>query len=285
MKERIFIVKEAPQLDGAGMARPESFIMPIVSVETDFTEGAWNDYRVTLAQQIVEKAEYKLLFETIYPLKKYVALFAKRFFNGSSDSVKMAFASTKEKLASLFNLMEKSSDYTGKDGQMTDAMKAMGGQRGVETLLRTPISDLPAKDVKDLLAMPGFNYWQVIKFLIDTPIQIFKGLTEFADPAIAIASKVSMLSKIAGVDLPIIAPTLAIQPMTLAPGSFMGPPLTPLGFVYLALSMGFSLPNAPIPEDGEDNTSDNPSENQTAPTNYDDGQPRFVDPAKCSKEE
>ena len=110
-------------------------------------------------------------------------------------------------------------------------------------------------------------------------------MTEFADPAIAIASKVSMLSKIAGVDLPTVVPTMAIQPMTLAPGSFMGPPLTPLGFVYLALSMGFSLPNIPIPEGDGDNTSDNSSENQTPPTNYGDGQPMFVDPAKCDEEE
>jgi hypothetical protein len=196
-----------------------------------------------LMNVLINSPEVNLLFDHCVPLNRFLSFMAivnmmsVKLINGGV--VENAFMGTKESLKTLFNILDKGEDYIS-DNRDESIIRA-GGTRGLESLLANRPEKMCGKDLKELAERSGYNYWQVIEFILKTPLQLLRGLTEITDPCIAIASKVALFSRVfSGQDIPVEAVALALQPSTLAPGLWFGPPLLPTGMLYLALGLGFS---------------------------------------------
>jgi hypothetical protein len=74
-----------------------------------------------------------------------------------------------------------------------------------------------------------------------TPLYILKGIVEMTDPNILISSKMVMAAELLGKEFPggSLGAALSLLPITVFPpppfGPGIGPPITPPGFIYLAL--------------------------------------------------
>lgn len=278
-------------------------VVPIYSFEIDASpellnkkigeyKFSWESRREELMNSVEWDNQFKVLFDYCFRIERIVtaltiySIIFMRYLNGGA--VARAFFGTKEQLRSLFYSILNSGNYTDVDGQLDPFLKSIGGQKGLNSLLSVPPEKLSGAELKKLINMPGFNYWQIIKFVLETPVQIFRGLTEIADPNIFIASKMALFSRIlGGVDIPVSLFSMSLMPSTVFPGSWYGPPLTPLGFIYLALSLGFSLGNfTGTPEEIEDLKSGNIAPSSVAgffPEGMFDKNPEDCD--KCDEED
>jgi len=81
---------------------------------------------------------------------------------------------------------------------------------------------------------PDFSS-KAAKMALQTIPMIIKGAAEMFDPNVKIASKIRKGAQLAGVHIPPPAASLMALPINLIPGA-PGPPITPLGLLYLATS-------------------------------------------------
>ena len=85
--------------------------------------------------------------------------------------------------------------------------------------------------------MKGLGLGFVFKMMLMTPVLIFKLIVEFMDPNIKIAVKLFSLGCLLGIAIPVPIISFGMLPMNIFLG-MPGPPITPLGLIYLALGLG-----------------------------------------------
>ena len=252
------IVQE--KLFGLGSGEP-SFLNPLANTEiideellsmdfnvaktTDFA-SRYGDRTLELYQKIKEVGECSSLFDYVFPMGRYLSLLAIQSVFASeitnNNAVSYVFSTTKDRLRFLFETVNNGGMFANDSYEEDRALKALGGKEALGEVLRKPLEQISGADIQKMFNSKGFDYGIVLKFMLEAPVQIFRGFVEFADPNINIASKMAMFTRIfAWQDIPVSVFSLMLQPSTLMPGSWMGPPLTFLGIAYLLLSMGFSI--------------------------------------------
>jgi len=188
----------------------------------------WNDKRTRLRESLLATEEYKFIFGYCIPVDRMFSLLS--LYNitylSNLEPVRNLFEGTKIAIKSVFSLLLNSGNY-----QYSDAyIEQMGGNAGLNT---TSINNVDT-DPK----VPGVN---VAAMALRTPILILKGLVELIDPNISRARKIVDIAKANGKNVPIHVASLGQLPMNVfmpyPMGIGIGAPISPLGFIYLALNI------------------------------------------------
>lgn len=189
----------------------------------------WTKQSEQLLNNLMATDEYDFLFHYCIPIDKMFALlliYNITYLSGL-EKVSTLFDGTKIAIKSVFQALLNSGNYRYEDQYVNDQL---GGNIGLNT------NGLNNADTKP--DIPGTS---VAAMAARTPFLILKGLVELTDLNINIARKVTDIAKANGKNIPIIVPSLAQLPMNVFPPPPMGPgigvPITPLGFVYLALNI------------------------------------------------
>jgi hypothetical protein len=153
--------------------------------------------------------------------------------------VKFAFDTTKEELLRLQAMCDNSGDYTYMDQNIV----CMGLNPGIKRAADNMASLLEGCVSLDPNAcMRGAGLTFPIKWFLQTPKFILKGIIELISPNIAIAKLVSSILKLAGICLPMPVISFALLPIDVflpVPIGFgIGPPLYPLGHAYHMMGFG-----------------------------------------------
>ena len=227
-------------------AERKVYPIPLVEVELDFIppgigtvgellrsnalnkERLWAEKNGALMTALINKPDFKFLFEYCFPLKRMlflVMLYNMVYFSFDKDVLNL-FNNTKEALKQTFYTVLNAGDYTYGD----KTMQKVGGNKGLMTAMENG-DDIPGVDLAGIIAR--------------TPLLILKGLAEQTDPNIGIAKKIHDGALAGGKDLPMVVCSILGLPMNVIPpppiGPGIGPPIGPLGFAYLALDAGSAL--------------------------------------------
>jgi hypothetical protein len=204
--------------------------------------------RQVLMSSIMRQDRFKFLFEYVFPIRRIFAVLAIFTILGTSDQdrVPHVFDETKEELVRVFLTLLNAGDYRYEDPGLEciggdTALKGIQDKKAAEWLKQC--APLPT------LCPPSFSFGGgfIAKMAAIAPIMILKGLTEIADPNIAIASKIQNF-----ICLPMPFIAFGLLPSNIfKPPVGIGPPLGMLGLAYLALGIG--MIDIPFDEDAEDN--------------------------------
>jgi len=196
---------------------------------TDLSK-VWERQDDDLMTQLQTKDEFKFLFDYSFPLKRIlflVMLYNMTYFEFDKEVINL-FNSTKAQLKTVFYALLNANNPDYED----PTIKAMGGVAGMAASLQ---KNLPSASIVPTVA----------KMVAKAPLLMLKGMTELTDPCIGIAKKVHDGAVMAGVDIPMPLAALMSLPMNVIPpppiGPGIGPPITPMGFAYLAFDAASSL--------------------------------------------
>ena len=188
----------------------------------------WNSKSLTLKNDLISSEDFKFLFHYCIPVDRMLTLLTiyNIVYLSSLPKVINLFNGTKIAIKSVFQALLNSGNYRYKD-QYNDQM---GGNIGLNTNAlnnENTNPDIPGTSVAAMAAR--------------TPYLILKGLVELIDPNIHIARKIVDAAKTTGNNIPIIGASMGLLPVNVFPpppiGPGIGPPISPLGFVYLALNI------------------------------------------------
>jgi len=229
-----------------------TMVIPLIKFEKVYNgEESVSEILGQLKEELLNSDEFNTLFGYVISLKQQLSML--NLFNISyitymnSMLPRFAFGPTRDQLKTLFDAFAHREEGGGLENPLEEnyqdpAFVGYGGASGISEKLRTPIEQMSCFNLQGLFKAPMINFGAVLKLFLETPMKIFKGLTEFADPNIAIASKIAFALKLgACIEIPVGAISMSLQPATLMPGSWFGPPITPLGIVYLLLGLGMSF--------------------------------------------
>lgn len=215
-------------------------IFPIVCVEISepnlesFTTSdniieKWNSKSQELRDMLISSQEFKFLFDFCFPLGTMLSLITiyNSVYLSNIKPLNDLFNNTKASIKTVFQTLLNSGDYRHQDS----LMKQLGGNAGISTTAHNNIgnnSDIPAGMSSTAMAAR-------------TPFLILKGLVELTDTNINRAVKIVDFAKSRGKEVSILAASLGQLPMNVFPvppiGPGIGPPITPLGFIYLSLGI------------------------------------------------
>lgn len=190
---------------------------------------AWQNVSTQLKDAFMATKEFKFLFKYCFPIDRMFTLLTiyNVVYMSSLPKIQNLFNGTKIGLKSVFQALLNSGNYRYEDQFTNDQM---GGNIGISTNALNNENTNPD--------IPGTS---VAAMALRTPFLILKGLVELVDPNISIARKIVDAAKANDTNIPIIAASLGLLPMNVFPpppmGPGIGPPITPLGFIYLALNI------------------------------------------------
>ena len=179
-----------------------------------------------LKNRILESNKFKALFYYSLPVDKITSITVLHSIISLTrmGEDKTFFANARQSLQMLLRTLMNSSNFQYTDQLVTES----GG-----------IADMLKKE----LNMSGINgsLPNLAALAAKTPMYILKGLVEMTDPNISISSKMVMAAELLGKEYPggsrgaalSLLPVNVFPPPPFGPG--IGPPITPPGFVYLAL--------------------------------------------------
>ena len=194
---------------------------------------------------IVDTDEYQLLFDYVFPIERYFSLMSIYSIQGVSSmrGVETAFDTTIEEFIKLFKICHNAGDYAYVD----DNIACVGFNPGIKQAVGNvpKIGGVLADCLPDLgfgFCMQGIGFAFPIKFAFKTPLLILKAIIEIIDPLISLGKLLQISLSLSGVCLPIPAVSMALLPVNIFMpppiGIGIGPPLTPLGILYMALGFG-----------------------------------------------
>lgn len=208
------------------------------SIDDSIHLGKWDKF-------LARTPEYKLLFDYVFPLERYFSLMTIFSIQGVSSmrGVESAFDTTIEEFIKLFKICHNAGDYTYVDENIMCAGFNPGIKQQVDNIPK--IGGILADCLPDLgfgVCLQGIGMAFPLKFAFKTPLLILKAVIEIFDPLISLGKLVQISLKLAGVCLPIPAISFALLPVNIFMpppiGIGIGPPLTPLGIIYMALGFG-----------------------------------------------
>lgn len=225
-KEKCFFVKETYRENNLTYYRNLN-IIPLVSheIETEIKIDDVNEpgliyetffelEQETFFNEIIEKNEFKFIFDYSFSIKRAISILS---------MISIGYLSSKTEIDVLFDITKsnlKRTFYSIKNSGVSDYQDPLVSN-GIPKLTE----DFNTKE-PDIVAM-------IIKFILATPLRILKGLVEITDPNIKIAKLIADTSRIFCKPIPIEIASLAQLPINVVVPGY-GPPISPLGFVYLA---------------------------------------------------
>lgn len=212
-----------------------TYPIPVVCVERSIDdlsnipniEELWRNKANELISDLKETAEVNVLFNFCLSPKRAISLlmiYCILYFE-NNESVKVLFNTTKNNLKSVFYSLLNAGSY-----QYQDPLNELGNVGLFNDVQNNPVPSGP-----NIASMAA-------GMALSTPIKILKGLIEISDPNLSIASKICDVAKTQGQNLPIQLVSLGLLPSNIIPLS-PGPPISPLGFVYLATNAYDALSN------------------------------------------
>jgi len=237
----------------------KSNLLTIFSDEGKSWESVYESELPSLKEQMIESGEYCSLFKFSIPLDRFLGLMTVYTIMSVSaaPNVESIFTGTKDELRRAFMAL------------LNNSYKAEGPSNSDLARILDNISDGISTPCFSFSFGGGFGFKGlgidlILKLAIKTPLLIFKAIVEMIDPNIKISKLIIDIGKFAGICLPIPAISIGLLPPTVFGfpplGIGIGPPLTPLGFVYLAL--GFEIPiGNPFKDSGDE---DSPSKDEAA---------------------
>ena len=224
--------------------------VPLVSVEQDLdlsmllgdvSDGSYFETShptYDLHQQIQEDEWFDVMFGYTFPLNRYMSMLTLYTITAVSnyDGVPLSFENTRDELHRLFWILLNGGDYTYED----DNMLCVGGSGGLSNAsgkLASKLAKCFGLNFGFGLCLKGLGLGFVFKMMLMTPLLVFKFVVEFMDPNISIAVKLFSLGCLLGVAIPVPIISFGMLPMNIFLG-MPGPPITPLGLIYLALGLG-----------------------------------------------
>jgi len=206
----------------------------------------------SIIDSLIESDEYAAIFKYAIPMDRFLGLLTVYTIMSVSaaQNVETIFAGTKDELRRLF-LSLLNGSYKAEEGpnnaDLARLLENFGGGISIPCFSFSFSGGFGG-------GFKGFGLDLILKLAMKTPLIIFKAIVEMIDPNIKIAKLIIDIGKFTGICLPMPAVSLGLLPPTvfgIPPfGIGIGPPLTPLGFVYLAL--GFEIPIGNPFKDGED---------------------------------
>ena len=195
--------------------------------------------------------DFKLLFDFIFPLGRYLSMFNVYSMMASSSipDINEAFTETKDRLWGIYGILTSGGDYRYEPGPSNEEnlrlierwSQGKGGDEccnefdgefySLEGLLGMPALNI--KGAKNPFSGNGLKY--VTKLLKETGEMIFKQLVEISDPNIMVASGIRRVMKAVGICKwqqglpPLWLVSLGLLPPPISP---WGVPITPLGVIY-----------------------------------------------------
>lgn len=197
------------------------------------------DNKNNLVDMIRSDVDYKILFDVTLMSDKLPIIFSIYSSNIlMTEKMKFLFNGTRKRLKRLNDSFKNISNYTSKADY-----ELAGGNAG---LLNTDFNNIGNPN--------GAGGFDLLWYLITTPILILKGLTQLMDPNIAIASQIVNAAQAGlllpkfdeqgnpsypgdSLTLPTVLASMMLLPINLMPpGIGIGPPVTPIpGMLYWAL--------------------------------------------------
>lgn len=220
--------------------RPERAVnsFPLISVEVEEnlsntstqTNWAqrWDQVAEQLENDLLESPEYDFLFRYCFPLERMMPLVMiyNSVYLGALKTNANLFNGTKQQLKTVFEALLNAGDYTYEDAYVDETGGNAGAIATSQNNLNTD-NDIPGVSLAAIAAR--------------TPFLILKGLVELTDTNIGIARKIVDKAKEHDQNIPIQLASLGQLPMNVFPpppiGPGIGAPITPLGFLYLALNI------------------------------------------------
>lgn len=217
-------------------------------ISEKFVTTFLNDIRDNLLNDISKDIDTKVALDYCLFVKRIPSiLFLHNSMLTNTEPMKLLFEGTKEELKKLFRSMANMGDYVSKSEQ-----QAIDGVPGNSALFK--------QDFDSIGSAAGPRGPDALYFALTAPILILRGLAELTDPNIMIASKIIAAAQ-AGLlapkedgsfpgdplNLPFALVSLALLPMQmfLPILGFSGPPITPLGQLFVLLEPLLSgLPSA-----------------------------------------
>lgn len=209
---------------------------PIVSVEITETDIAnfttndsindkWNSLSQQLQDALIKTPEYNFMFRFCFPINRMMSLIMLYSITYMSNIKKLKdlFNGTKAALKVVFQALLNSGNYQYED----HGVNQLGGNAGINTTIQNNTNTSPSVPGVSLASMAARTGWLILK-----------GLTEKVDPVISRARVIVDGAKLVGKDISMLKASIAQLPCNIFPpppiGPGIGPPLTPLGFIYLA---------------------------------------------------
>jgi len=275
INERAFFTKESFAVDtrigfdldrgGANVRERDIYLIPVCSNEIEVSPVAattagneyfqvWEQSKENLIEGLSRKDEFKFMFNFITPLQKIPSLLGifSYLYLSNLLEIDILFDGTKSSLKKLFQTFLNSGKLDYEDADSLE----YGGSPGTYANMEAGNFDDLSPDIKAI----------IIGFILKTPIRILKGLVEISDPNIFIASKIALAARLACKPLPVAVPSLALLPSNVFPppplGPGIGPPISPLGFAYLAIDAFDSIPIPGCEEPEESDNYDKPSQDE-----------------------
>ena len=222
--------------------------------DDNFYEEEYERSISNMQKRLSNSKEFKLLFDFIFPIDRYLSMLNvySILVSSSLDGMEASMSGVREKLFKLFDMLSSSGDYQGPSVPLYNVDDAIGGDSKCFKLDDEPISleELLTGNFGINLNMPKnplalMDYGAVAKAGKDNIKALFKALVEFQDPNIKAAKKIRTLLQNLGmcpvpplflISLGLLPPTVFGYPPL---GIGIGPPLTPIGMAYLAF--GFEM--------------------------------------------
>jgi hypothetical protein len=203
----------------------------------------YNDNKNLIEQEFKDSKEFKLMFDFLFPTERYLSFLNMYSFMAVStvEGVEQTFVSTKDELYKMFRILT--------DGAGTPR----GGSTNLITMKNENVHQIAKGLAGESGSMPcpsfsfsggfkpfkGIGFDVMMRLHIQAPYIVFKALIELIDPNIKMMKTFLALTRMAGACISPKILSLGLLPPTvfgLPPFGFgIGPPLTPLGFLYHAL--------------------------------------------------
>jgi hypothetical protein len=207
-----------------------------------------------LHEALQQDEAFKMLYKYCFPLERFVSLMAaySSLSFGKLHNIADTFAATKQEIKKLFDTTTKGAgdlNYQNKEcvnGAATQAGSVAGGGialpclgLGLGLLFGIPNLGLSSGACIDF---PDIGFPKIIaKLALATPMLILKGVVRLTDPNVGLAMLLAEVCCLKKTNLPLPLASLLLLPCNVFPppplGPGIGPPITPLGFAYLAASV------------------------------------------------
>ncbi len=215
---------------------------PLISVEipeTDINnvniEQKWLAVANNLKEMLLQSDDFKFLFDLCLPLNRMISLATiyNIVYLSNVKKIISMFDGTKTNLKTVFQALLNSGNYQYEDPYIDK----MGGNSGLATTSNNNENTEPQ--------IPGLS---LATIAARTPLLILKGLVELTDINIGRARKIVEEGKEHNEKVSMVGASLGQLPMNIVPpppfGPGIGPPITPLGFLYLSMDIDGTFDSA-----------------------------------------
>ena len=166
------ILAEALKMDGAGLVHSDA----LKRTFKNFKQFFYNNLSNSMLQETKISPEFRLVFEYLFPMRRYMALPIVMASDGLSKFIPEptdVLEETKTALRNIINSLLEASDYKYQPDPVANLLSDLAAMRDMGTTGKEP----------DLTK-------EILRIILRTPLLILKGFVETTDPAVMIAKAI-----------------------------------------------------------------------------------------------